>query len=303
MPMIHFICPDGEYIEINQCLSKHGCRMGQRCATKAYLRLAAQERPYNGVTPSMAGNGPRLIYLKELVDYAVSPESRAFAALGVGVHGKLSVHAFTDNILSEEPLSDEQTAGTPDCLEEDEENEGCYILTDYKTFGSFKVAKALGIYKEDVPVTDDEGNQIYYKSGQKKGQGKTRQEIRHDPSKADVMVEAYQLNRYRILFEQAGFPISRMQLQAIVRDGNTKSASMNGVNHNVYIIELPRYTDQEVLGYYHQLECEIDCAFYTDQVRLCNDWESWGGRRCERFCEVKEACKAMEQKANKLKAA
>lgn len=293
MPAKWFICPDNERIEISQCLSKHGCRMPKRCATLAYLRLISAERNYRGITPSMAGNGPRLIYLKEVTDYAINPNSRAFAALGVAVHGRLSVHALTDNILAEEPLSDEQASGTPDCIEENEFGNG-YVLTDYKTFGSYKVARAIGIYKETVTLTDKDGTPLKYKTGKKAGQEKTRQEIRYDPKKADLRSEALQQNRYRIFLEASGFPIGRMQLQAIVRDGGTKNASMNGIARNIVLIDIPRIKDDDVLEFYLILNHEVSHAFKTGKVRLCDDWESWNGRRCKGFCEVREACKAME---------
>jgi hypothetical protein len=286
-------CPDGEFIEIDKCLAPGGCRMSKRCATLPYLRLVASEREYRGVTPSMAGNGPRLIFLRQIVDYAIDPQDRAFAALGVGVHGKLSLHAYSDNILAEEPLSDKFTKGTPDCLEKNEFGNG-YILTDYKTYGSFKVSRCIGAYKETVTLTDKEGKPLVYKSGQKKGEVKTRQELRINPGKADLREQTLQLNRYRIFFEQQGFPVSKMQLQAIVRDGGTKMAAMNGIDNKVLVINIPYLNDFDVLDYYRKLERDVDCAFYTGRVRLCDKWESWDGRRCNGFCEVSEACRAME---------
>ncbi len=135
-----FVCPDGEQIEVSACLSPGGCRMNRRCATLPYLRTIASERPWRGVTPSMAGSGPRLIYLRQVTDYAVSPDSRAFAALGTAVHGKLSFRQL--NVLVEERLDDGKISGTADILEEDEEESGKYILTDYKTYASFKSLSA-----------------------------------------------------------------------------------------------------------------------------------------------------------------
>lgn len=292
MPAKWMICPDKERIEISKCLSRNGCRMDRRCATLAYLRMIAQERSYRGITPSMAGNGPRIIYLREIADFAIDPQSRAFAALGVGVHGKLSLHAYTDNLLAEESMQDAESAGTPDCLEENEFGSG-YILTDYKTFGSFKVARTVGVYKETVEIKDSNGNPAKYKTGQKAGQVKTRKELRYDPAKKDVASEALQLNRYRIFFEANGFPVDRMQLQAIVRDGGTANAKQNGIFNNVELVDIPHIEDNEVLEFYRALEHEVDCAFYTGRVRMCTAWESWNGRRCQGFCEVADACKEM----------
>ena len=116
-----FKCPDGQQIEITKCLSHKGCRMEQRCATLPYLRLVSFDREFRGVSPSSAGNGPRLIYLKATTDYAIAPSSRVWAALGTSTHEKLGIHRFTHNVLSEEKLSDNQMQGIADVLEEDED--------------------------------------------------------------------------------------------------------------------------------------------------------------------------------------
>jgi hypothetical protein len=81
MPAKYFICPDGEQIEIEKCLSIGGCRMKERCATLPYLRLVGYDREWKGVTPSAAGNGARYLYLKATVDYAINPYDRVWAAL------------------------------------------------------------------------------------------------------------------------------------------------------------------------------------------------------------------------------
>ena len=39
-----------------------------------------------------------------------------------------------------------------------------------------------------------------------------------------------QLNRYRIFFEEQGFPVSRIQIQAIPRDGGTYIAKNRGID-------------------------------------------------------------------------
>lgn len=294
MPAKWFKCPDGEQIEIADCLKSGGCRMGQRCSTLPYLRMIGYDREWRGVSPSSAGNGPRLMYLKQVVDYAIDPNDRAFAALGTAVHGKLSLQAYTFNVLSEESLNDDQMRGISDVLEADEIQEGWFILSDYKTWGSFKVAKAKGIYQVDAPVLDDNGNQVVYKTGEKKGQPKTRKETRIDPGKADLISEEYQLNRYRIFFERLGFKVSRLQIQAIPRDGGTYIAQGRGIDKNIYIIPVKRLDDEKVLGFYDNLKAEVDQAFKDGFARKCNAWECWDGRRCSGFCEVAEACKKMD---------
>lgn len=297
MPAKFFKCPDGETVEINKCLEVKGCRMKSRCATLPYLRLVGFDREWRGVSPSSAGNGARQIYLKAVTDYAVDPADRVWASFGTAVHGKLSIHKHTDNVLSEEVLSDDTMQGIPDVLEEDEEALGCFVLYDYKSGGSYKVAKQLGmkVIKEDIPILDEEGNPVLLKSGENKGKVKTKQKrtIEIHPEEADLFNVEMQLNRYRIFYEKMGYPISRMIVQAIPRDGGTIVAEGRGIDKKLYLIPIKRLPDIEVQTYYDNLKQEVQKAFDTGYAPKCNDYESWNGRRCKGFCEVSEACKEL----------
>lgn len=297
MPLKNFICPDRNEIKVDDCLN--ACRMPARCATRPYLRLIGYDREWRGVSPSSAGNGPRLLYLKATSGYAVDPQSRVWAAFGTSTHDNLGMHRYSKNVLSEEPLSDESMKGIADVLEPDESISDQYVLTDYKTWGSFKVAKALGlsILTEDEPILDDEGNQVLLKSGKNKGEVKTKQKKTRlvEPEKADLRSEELQINRYRMFFEYNGFPISRMQIQAIPRDGGTFIATNRGIEKNLYVIPIKRLHDIDVHRFYLKLQQEVDKAFRYGFIRKCNDWESWEGRRCKGYCEVSEDCKSMDR--------
>ena len=294
MPAKYFICSDQEQTEIAECLKK--CRLQDRCATLPYLKMISYDREYKGITPSMAGNGARLIYLKATTDYAIRPSERAFAALGTGVHGKLSLHSYTYNVLSEEKLSDDKIKGIADVLEKDENAKDSYILEDYKTWGSFKVCKAIGMVAIPKEVLDENSNPIRYKSGKKKGEIKTKNVYEIHPDKIDIYETELQLNLYRILFEGYGFPISKIRVQAIIRDGGLYIAQGRGIEDNLMLIPIKILGNNEVLFYYGNLDIEVGFAFETRQSRKCNDWESWDGRRCnEKYCEVKEACNKMEE--------
>jgi hypothetical protein len=296
MPAKWIICPDKEQIEITKCLEKRGCRLKNRCAPIPYLRLICYDREWKGVTPSNAGTGARCLYLKATTDYAINPDGRAFSALGVAVHGKLGHHSYTHNVLSEEKLTDEETKGIADLLEEDEYRDSKYILEDYKTWGSFKLMKSQGIIKVDKPILDKDGNPMKYgEKAQKAGQIKTRKEIVHT-GKPDFRAEEYQLNRYRILYNRHGFLISKIKLFCIVRDGGIQVASTRGIENNIYYIDIRILPDNEVLEFYRQLAKKVKDAFENKYVIKCNSWETWGGVRCERFCEVYNACQKMEGK-------
>lgn len=295
MPATQFRCPDGQTIPIADCLMLGGCRMKERCATVPYLKEIAFDRVYRGISPSSAGNGARYIYLKATTDYAIDPFSRVWAVLGTAVHYKLSALRLATNVLVEEKLSDDQMDGIADLLEIDEANPRYHILTDYKAFGSYKAAKCLGLVQEQEPTRNPDGTPVILKSGKNKGQIKTFQVVRCHPEKVNLANEAMQVNRYRIFFEDSGFPISRMRLQVFVRDGDTYIAKSRGVTENLYIIAIPRMDDVEVLYFYDQLQKAVDEAFATGWAPRCSAAESWDGRRCNGSCEVCEACRLMDQ--------
>jgi hypothetical protein len=215
-------------------------------------------------------------------------------AFGTNTHGKLSLREYTENILAEEHFDDGEVKGTPDCLEEDEFREGYYILSDYKTWGSYKVARALGMSHITIPLLDDKGNPVLYVRGKKKGKQKFGKKFSVDPRSADVYAEALQTNRYRMLVEKNGFPVSRIQIQALVRDGGTWLAEdKRGLKNNIYMIDIPLLQNERVLKYYRKLSGEVEKARGTGYVRRCSAWETWNGLRCERFCDVYYDCELM----------
>jgi hypothetical protein len=268
-----------------------------------YLRNACKDRKWKAVTPSQAFNGPRFIYLKEVCDYAEDPHDKAFAILGTGSHDRLSVHYLVKGIVAEKKFRDKVAEGIPDIVEPDEEYVGFYLLYDYKTSGSFKVALALGLEKSTEEVFDDDGNPIYYKTGRNKGKIKTRACFVPNRSKAvpEILDWTYQMNRYRIMVELAGYPISRMITQCIPRDGNTYIAKNRGVDKNVILIDIPRMDDKKCLDHYAKLQAEIEEAFKTFKPRICSDKESWTGRKCNGYCPVSEQCGQMEKEGRIFK--
>ena len=255
----YFRCPDGEKIEIEKCLQKGGCRLGQRCAPLPYLRLIAREREWTGKpTVTQLIEGTRLAALKILTDYTVDPDNETFAVIGSLSHKRLALEVYCENILAEEPLSDEVISGIPDVLAEDENQPGYYELVDWKFWGSYKISKA----KEAI----------------------------------DLFEPTMQLNAYRILFEQYGFPISKMTLVAICKEGaHLWIASKRGIERNLNLIEIPRLDDNEVKSYLEKKRKALFKALKDGYAPRCNEVESWNGRRCDpRFCEVFEECQKLD---------
>lgn len=280
-----FVCPDEKEIDITLCLEK--CRLGERCASRPFLRRVAYDREWRGITPSMAGNGPLFIGLKATKDYSVKPTSRVFALMGVAVHEKLSIHSLTYDVLSEENMTDEKVKMIPDLLDESETIPGTYELSDYKTAGSYKVAKWLGLEQTETVLEE------VFKSGKRKGQQKTKKHLSFNPElqMKEIRDLQFQLGRYAIAFERKGFPISKIIVDLAPRDGNTYIAKNRGIDFEMKRLEIPRLPDDEVLQYYYNLKKEVDWFFNKGNARFCDEWESWSGRRCQGYCEVSEYCK------------
>jgi len=255
----YFRCPDGEKVKIEDCLKRGGCRLQKRCVPLSYLKLVATERPWTG-RPSVTQllEGTRLAALKILTDYTVDPDHEAFAAIGSLSHNRLAAEIFCDNILAEEPLRNDIVSGIPDMLSEDENNPGFYELVEWKFWGSFKIAKA--------------------KAGE------------------DLFDVTMQLNAYRILFEQYGFPITKLTLVAICKEGaHLWIASKRGIERNLNLIEIPRLDDNEVKSYLQRKREALLKALKDGYAPKCNEVESWSGRRCDpRFCEVFEECQKLD---------
>lgn len=282
-----FQCPDGERIEIPKCLNN--CRMGDRCAPLAYLNMTAEEREWTGkASTTQLINGTRLAYLQIVKDYAVTPDDSAFMIVGTRGHGKLEKFE-SDTSFVEEKLEVNDITGITDLIEEEN---GELILTDYKVPGSYKVAKALGLKEVTEEVLDENGNIIRYKSGQKKGQIKTRKVWINQPDPLDKWEWDYQLNFYRIGAELIlSEPIAKMRIFCIVRDGGTYIAKNRGIERNTYLIDVPRIEDGIILEYFERKKIALLSALDKKELPpMCSDLENWDGRRCNGYCPVAEYC-------------
>lgn len=287
----NFICPDGGLQPVDKCLAGE-CRMAERCAPLSFLTLAGHEREWTG-KPSTTQllKGTRQAYLELTTDYDKEPEENVFAILGTGVH-KLLEDSEETQAYVEEKVELEGITGIMDRLER--QPDGTWYLVDYKVSGSYKIAQVLGIYSEYKDVLDSTGRYpVRYKSGAKKGQVKKKKVMVHrDPDYGDWL---YQLNFYRIAEEKyIGYPISKIKLFATVRDGGTFIAEGRGLSKRAYYIDIPIVEDDVILTYFRSKRNALLSALETDTTpSLCDAKESWDGRKCERFCPVAEACRAL----------
>ena len=279
-----FVCPDGQRCEIEQCLKPQGCRMGSRCTTWSFLSLAGAQRTWNGV-PSVTQliKGTCQAYLELTTDYAIEPDDSAFRIIGTKAHDKLAKQH--PDIFVEERLTVDGISGQ---FDEYTVEDGVAILSDYKTSGSFSVAKCLGVdYKL---VATGEVYKVKTKDN-KPGDPKMGKQWFVDPSKRDAFEYDMQLNQYRIMMESIGYPVDKMRLVFIVRDGGTRIATDRGILRKTYLAEVPKIADETVTGYFQKKRAALLMALEAKAMPpKCSDRETWDGVRCEKFCPVKEKC-------------
>ena len=220
MPATKFICPNGQRIRIADCL--RSCPNQQRCMFLPTLRAVADslDRKISEPTVTELIAGVRETYLKKTSSYAVEPASILYALQGQAIHSINELNTQGE-ILSEERLKDDITSGQFDLFGKIlDADDG--VLGDLKITSSFKLMKALGIYKVKVDTGD------VYKTGLKKGQAKFRTEFRYDGVR-DLLDWAIQINGYRMLLERAGFKVNRMVIQALCRDASLRIAASVGL--------------------------------------------------------------------------
>lgn len=259
MPQTEFICPDKEKIAIPSCLEK--CRMWDRCLSLPTLTTLGESREWTGrASTTQCLNPTRMEYLKIKYPYAIDPFDRAFALLGTRHHGRLeAVAKQIEGIEAEKKLTGE-VSGILDLLEPINGNNE-YRLIDYKTFGSYAVAKHL------------KGTKIY------------------DSGYADRLKLALQINNYRLMAQELGFNVTELKVQITVRDGNTKSAHINEVHNNLYLLPVDIMKDETVATYFKKKSDALKEAVEQDILpELCDEESRWNNRRCKGYCECVAYC-------------
>lgn len=282
MTATEFICPNGSKVKITDCLNK--CVMKQRCMFLPTLRAIAESLDRKIVEPTVTELlcGIRETYLKKTTDYSVDPMQQLYALHGSAVH--TINEGFTEgNILSEERLADEVTSGKFDLYGQiiDLSDKS---LGDYKITSSYKLMRALGYYKVDVPTGE------VYKTGIKKGQPKTKKEWRTDGVRY-ILDWAIQVNYYRILLEQRGFKVESMKIQAFCRDFSLRIAEERNIRKQVYIININKISDYWIKLYMETKAKRLKEALDEGCLpHICTSKERWNDRKCKEYCVVVENC-------------
>ena len=293
MPATCFSCPDGKSILFAQCLQT--CRLQYRCMFLSTLQKLAQlnqhRKPFS-VTELLCGT--REAYLKRITNYAISPQEEANALVGTAVHQLHEQINPTQNILTEQRLHGTLFHGQFDCYGAllDEQ----HTLGDFKVTSSYKLSRALGFYKKEIPTSE------VFKTGPRKGAFKTVKEWRYDGVRHQKDW-AIQLNAYRMLLEQEGHSVSDMVIQAFCRDNGLKAATERNLQQAIYLLPIRRISNRWLTRYFQAKRQTLESALATKTLPpVCRSKERWGDRKCLGYCAVAATCPYALQLRNKKQA-
>ncbi len=285
--LVGFVCPDGVKVDLAQCFSE--CRLGDRCQEEPDLHLLGHEREWNGLaSTTQLLIGTMYEFLRLTKEYWVDPDGRAFMLQGTKHHAEMESMAKELGMVAEIPLNFDRDIF--DLLVWDKDKTLC--LVDRKMWGSFKVAKALGIVEVGKQPSPD--GECYKSSGKwgKAGSPKMVPLFDQDPGKADNWEAELQLNRYRVMLkEKSGLTVGIMYLRVLVRDGGLYIAKNRGVYRNTYKILVRVIPDHEVRDYFLYKGASLTAALAQGNWNSpCTDQESWDKIRCGEYCDVWEYC-------------
>lgn len=221
------------------------------------LMEISYDRIFTG-TPSTTQllNPTRYEYLKIKFEYSINPFDRAFALLGTRHHRRLEIIAKTiEGLLAEKKLSGE-CSGVVDLVEPNPVP-NTYRLTDYKSWGSYQVAKIL------------------------------------NGSEYELLKVELQLGNYRLMvIDELGLNITELFVQATIRDGGTWMAKKNGITDKMLLIPIKILEDTFIREYFLTKSFALKSALDNNVIpALCDFQERWSGRRCHpEYCEVVSRC-------------
>lgn len=296
MPSTHFKCPDGQICPIQECIQK--CRMNQRCMSKPAIKAIASktgDRRLQKFSVTELLRGTRESYLCKRYNYPVDPNRLMLSTEGTALHD-FNEKAVKNSkwVMTETRFENNIATGQIDSygyVVNDEELSIC----DYKLTTGSKVAKSLGIGKVEIETGE------FYKTGLKKGQPKTRKEIVYNKLKSR-MEWALQQNFYRMLLEEYGYHVDSMYIQAYIRDYSKTFKERLGLEKPQYLIKLNKISDTWLKRWFGKKKELLEAALKEDKLPpLCSTKETWGGKKCEEYCDVAHICKRFQEKEQKQK--
>jgi hypothetical protein len=209
-------------------------------------------------------------YLEIVNDFTINPMNQISSMIGTNSHN-LMEHNLPNGWLSEVRLEDDICSGQFDAV--DLKNK---TLIDFKFFGSYRIARALG-YK---------GKWTYkgvYQRGVNKGKDKF--EMVYNPGGVkDVLEISIQLNYYRKLLADYGIDIDKIKVQMFVRGGVDKVAKSYGIDKSAYTVPIHLLSPHRVRWYMQYKHDKLIEALETSTMPdVCTAKERWSSKSRENF--------------------
>jgi len=283
MPLKGFKYPDGGIVSITDIKKGNVDIERMQVSLPTLLHMSSDRDPNRKPSTTELIQGTCQSYLQRTQDYYIYPDDNAFSLAGTLHHLKLEESSSVlDRLGSEIALESNGITGIVDLYDKDTRT-----LIDYKFSGSYKIAKCIGIQvKHGYHPTE-----VYKKSGRwgKAGTPRRVKEFYIDKDTADMEDWGWQVNFYRYLLEQNGYPVDSMYVQATVRDAGLQIARERGVDKKIYMIEVPYINDEHLLDMF---ETKRDALLLSlDNKELpdkCTDEETWNGTKCKSYCSVRD---------------
>ena len=273
MPAKFFKCPDGELTPIGECYKN--CRMGERCLLLPVLKAVGRTRPWYG-KPSVTQllKDTRQAYLEIVHDYAIDPQKSIASMIGTNSHSLMEGNV-PNGYLSEVRFEDELTSGQIDGYDCKSET-----LFDFKFFGAYRIAKALG-------KTPKWRKKVHIR-GKDKGKEYWVQDF-VDGGVRDVMEISKQLSYYKVLMKKHGLNVKKIKVQMLVRGGLDKTAKSYGLTKTGYIVELHGISERWITKYIKAKHDRLFHALETKEMPpVCK--QRWRDLKCKEYCGVNMYC-------------
>jgi len=284
MPAVGFVYPDGSDVTFDQVRSGDVDIVKMGMSLPTLIEMSKERDPNRKPSTTELLVGTCEAYLKRRREYYINPQERAFSLAGTLHHAKLEQHN-DDRHLLEEQLEGFDITGIVDLYDKKTK-----ALIDYKNTGSYKCSQLSGMTYNKIP---DPSGAKYKSSGKwgRKGSPKMIKQWYRDEGLADYGDWGWQLNWYRYLLEKKGYEVDNIYIQVTLRDGGLAVSRDRGLDRHIYLINVPKYDNETIEFKFLEARDALVKALKTDNLpQKCNDEQTWNGRKCEAFCEVRHLC-------------
>lgn len=273
MPLKRLITLTGNEIELTKIDIIKDCdKFGVSPATLQYIIEHQSSRGDVGgaeVTASQIGKGIRQMYLEDTTDFAMTPQKMIAGTMGTLKHAKI-------NVGGEDIISEVRYKSLNGHISAKHDN-ACIVHKENKIIDIYDL-KAIGWFKCKMII--EKG---VWAEGKDYG---------------------FQLNLQAVLIEQnTDYKVDRLFLEFVPRDLDARkraeAAKLGYVEPGVILYEVPKLDPDTVISAYENVWKARQQAHTEGYAPICDEELRWVNaktgisKRCEEYCPVVEACKAM----------